>query len=526
MTQTDPRGLVRALIVDDTPDIRLLLSMTLERDRDFAVVGEAGTGADGVRLARELQPDLVLLDLAMPVMDGFAALPQILQTSPASRVVVLSGFEAGTMAERAVAAGAAGYLQKGTSPDRILAFLRTLLEMPAPQRAVPASPPARPAVEGAPAPEAPPQSAASPSAASPSAASPPAAVVQRPDDREAVATPDRPDPVEALRQVAELAPFGLLLLGDAMNGPATIRYANPTAAMLVGDGADLTGIPLAMVSRMLTQVVERRRIELLSTDQVAERFNGRTGRFELVLRRAGNDLVASLQRVPETGPAVLMRKALSETAHEIRNPVTVILGVVETMQDLGESLPPAQAQQLLAALVRQAESLDRLAEDLLTVARTDRGTLAVSPERVSVDEVLGDALADLPGPALIDLVGDTGLHVQADPTRLRQIVANLLSNALKYGSAPYEVRVERQHSEVGPMVAVHVVDSGAGVEEAFRPLLFDEFTRAAGTQVPGTGLGLFLVRSLVHRMEGWAGYTPRPEGGSIFTVALPEAAGA
>ena len=127
MTPPSVAGTVRAVIVDDTADLRLLLRLILERDGDISVVGEAEDGLQGVEVAGRLQPHLVMLDLAMPVMDGLEALPRIKAASPAATVVVLSGFEAGAMQTRSMGAGADAYLQKGTSPEEIRALVRTLL---------------------------------------------------------------------------------------------------------------------------------------------------------------------------------------------------------------------------------------------------------------------------------------------------------------------------------------------------------------------------------------------------------------
>jgi signal transduction histidine kinase len=111
---------VRVVLIDDTPDLRLLLRVALEANGQFRVVGEAGNGERGLELVRRECPDLVVLDLAMPVMDGIDALASIRRESPATRTVVLSAFESERMAERAVAAGADAYLQKGTSAKRIV----------------------------------------------------------------------------------------------------------------------------------------------------------------------------------------------------------------------------------------------------------------------------------------------------------------------------------------------------------------------------------------------------------------------
>src|SRR5687767_13851227 len=102
---------LRVVIIDDTEDLRELLRIALTRG-GFEVVGEAGDGSQGIDVVRLHRPDVVLLDLAMPVMDGIEALPSIRRLCPTAKIVVLSGFGAQQMSARAVAAGADGYVQK------------------------------------------------------------------------------------------------------------------------------------------------------------------------------------------------------------------------------------------------------------------------------------------------------------------------------------------------------------------------------------------------------------------------------
>jgi YesN/AraC family two-component response regulator len=105
---------LRILIADDAPDIRLLLKMYLT-DTRLEVIGEATNGAEAVEMAGSEKPDAVILDLAMPVMDGLEAIPLIKKASPDTKIVVLSGFDADKMAERALGLGAETYLQKGVA---------------------------------------------------------------------------------------------------------------------------------------------------------------------------------------------------------------------------------------------------------------------------------------------------------------------------------------------------------------------------------------------------------------------------
>ena len=116
---------VRVVLVDDTPSLRMLTRLALD-DTGFEVVGEAGDGLAGVNLVKQLEPDLVLLDLAMPVMDGLEALPLMRAALPSVRVVIVSGFDRKAMEDQVLEAGADGYVQKGTPPDALIADLRRL----------------------------------------------------------------------------------------------------------------------------------------------------------------------------------------------------------------------------------------------------------------------------------------------------------------------------------------------------------------------------------------------------------------
>jgi DNA-binding NarL/FixJ family response regulator len=103
----------RVLVVDDVRDLRMLLRMALDQDEAFEVIAEAADGVEAIEQASLHQPDLVVLDLSMPVLDGLEALPRILESAPGTRVVVLSGFEGARMRGPALAAGAVGYVEKG-----------------------------------------------------------------------------------------------------------------------------------------------------------------------------------------------------------------------------------------------------------------------------------------------------------------------------------------------------------------------------------------------------------------------------
>jgi DNA-binding NarL/FixJ family response regulator len=116
---------IRVVLCDDAPGFRALVRYTLEDDPDLVVVGEAGDGSAGLEAVAELRPDVVLLDISMPRLGGLDAIAAMLERSPSSRVVALSGHTAEEMAGAALARGAHAYVEKGTGAAAIRVAIRT-----------------------------------------------------------------------------------------------------------------------------------------------------------------------------------------------------------------------------------------------------------------------------------------------------------------------------------------------------------------------------------------------------------------
>ena len=123
------RGQVTAYLVDDVPELRALVRAVLERDPKIDVMGEADDPVLAIRVIELLQPDVVVLDLAMPGMDGLEALPIIRGVAPDTCVIVFSGFDAERMAPIALAHGADHYLQKGESIGQLRRLVRACREL-------------------------------------------------------------------------------------------------------------------------------------------------------------------------------------------------------------------------------------------------------------------------------------------------------------------------------------------------------------------------------------------------------------
>src|SRR3954467_2762030 len=117
---------IRILLCDDVPELRALLRFGLEEDESLEVVGEAGDALAAIDQAAAVRPDFVLLDLSMPGMDGLEAIPLLREAAPESAIVVFSGFAADRMAGPALELGAAGYIEKGESLERVRAIVHEL----------------------------------------------------------------------------------------------------------------------------------------------------------------------------------------------------------------------------------------------------------------------------------------------------------------------------------------------------------------------------------------------------------------
>lgn len=497
---------VRVVIIDDTYDLRELLRLALTRG-GLEVVGEAGDGLSGIECVRLEKPDVVLLDLSMPVMDGLEALPTIRRLVPRAKIVVLSGFGATQMSEKAMTIGADGYLQKGMALKRIIEYVKDIVDAPSPVPQ-PATPPERlvDAGEAEPTPPSTPVLSVVPDSAA-------AGLADGALDGTAPAVGERSSdgvPDVSTWEAVAMSPYGVLEVAD--EPLFRLVHANPVAQRLLDHRARF-GTPLGSIAPELTSLVAFNRLDGESSFEVL--VNGT--QMQASLRRANGSLLVYLDASSDdTG---ILRRAIATTAHEIRGPVAVLCGIAESISQAGTEMSDAQRQRLMSSVTRQARMLDSITADLLTAAEIQRGELHLDPQKVDPLSVIGTVISDRYLVTVSAQVEDDR-HVVADPMRLEQMLSNLVGNALKYGRAPYVVRVETDPHHPTRLRIV-VIDSGAGVPEEFRDQLFREFSRASGAVATGTGLGLYVVKCLAEAQGGSVAYTPGPTGGAVFTLTLP-----
>jgi DNA-binding NarL/FixJ family response regulator len=118
------RSKIRVLIADDHVTVREVLAAIIGRQADMVVVAEAATGRDAINLWRDHRPDVTLMDLRMPVLDGVGAMAGICGMAATARIVVLTTFDSDADIARAIEAGAKGYLLKDAQRDELLECIR------------------------------------------------------------------------------------------------------------------------------------------------------------------------------------------------------------------------------------------------------------------------------------------------------------------------------------------------------------------------------------------------------------------
>lgn len=216
----------------------------------------------------------------------------------------------------------------------------------------------------------------------------------------------------------------------------------------------------------------------------------------------------------------LKTQFVSLASHELRSPIAAVHGIAATLHLRGEELSHEQLTELRRALYEQSCRLAELADQLLDLSRLDAHAIALNPERFRPRERIDELLARIAPDRKdeIDVGVEPSLEVVTDPHAFERVVGNLITNALRYGAPPIEVRTSR--SEV---VDVVVEDHGPGVPDEFVSQLFDRFSQAerSGRRPQGAGLGLAIAKSFAEAVGGELRYEPAEPSGARFHFELP-----
>jgi signal transduction histidine kinase len=217
-------------------------------------------------------------------------------------------------------------------------------------------------------------------------------------------------------------------------------------------------------------------------------------------------------------------------SHELRTPLASLRLSAQGLLRAAErnrTVSPEILDRTLRRVLGNTIRLEQLTSELLDVTRIEQGRLHLNPIECALDAIVREAVdhieADLAAAgSAVSIECAAPVVGRWDPSRLDQVVTNLLSNAAKFGAGkPIEIRIER----LGTSVRLTVTDHGIGIDPARRPHVFDRFERAVpSSRYGGLGLGLYIARSIVVAHGGTITVDSEPGAGSTFTVTLPCAA--
>jgi two-component system, OmpR family, sensor kinase len=246
------------------------------------------------------------------------------------------------------------------------------------------------------------------------------------------------------------------------------------------------------------------RIDYRREDEVgvlAESFNHMLDRLEEAFRRE--------------------REFVSDASHELRSPLTVLRGRIEQLADRADDSESIKSE--ADELMREVRRMERLTDDMLTLAKAERGGL-VQRRRVPLDDFVEDLRRDLPLLGPRHYVVESSIHgeLDADPDRLAQVLRNLVTNAVRHTTADGHIEVSIG-SENGSAVFV-VSDDGTGIEADQLSRIFDRFHRTdegRGREEGGSGLGLAIARAIVEAHGGAIGASSPRGMGATITFRIP-----
>lgn len=258
-------------------------------------------------------------------------------------------------------------------------------------------------------------------------------------------------------------------------------------------------------------------------DQAEERVL-LVGRDVTARREAEGDLRRERQHVSRLEAVDEVRTTfLHAVAHDLRSPLTSILGSTTTLRRAGDRADPSVRHALLASVETGARRLERMLTDLLDLDRLDQGQVGAVRRAVDVDERLREILAEWTDAGGRAVVADTHVgEASVDSVLLERIVLNLLSNAFRHSPDEASVTLRAAWAREEPSALVITVeDRGPGVPVEYRTEVFQRFRRGPGSEgTAGMGIGLWLVASFAELHDGEAWVEDRPGGGAAFKVLL------
>ncbi len=331
--------------------------------------------------------------------------------------------------------------------------------------------------------------------------------------------------LERFRSAGQALPDGVVVL----DGHHDIEWLNATAAGHLGLTLDQD-----RGSHLTNLVREPEFVRYLEGGQYAEplvlhpgRNPGLTLALQVVPYGQAQKLLLSRDISQLEKLETMRRDFVANVSHELKTPLTVVSGFLETLLDCLREIPPEEAERYLNLAREQALRMERLIEDLLTLSALETGSLAPAEEKVPLAELLAEvadeARALSAGAHRILLKAPGGGSLLGSRAELQSAFGNLVGNAVRYTPAGGTVEIAWEGGADGGG-SFSVKDDGIGIEAQHLPRLTERFyrvDRGRSRESGGTGLGLAIVKHVLTRHQATLEIESQPGSGSCFRIRFP-----
>jgi signal transduction histidine kinase len=470
----------RVLIVDDDTALLEALPEALRLRMNGIEIDTVETALDALERIGEVDYDAVVSDIKLPGMDGLALLTEIKGVRPGTPTLLITGHGEHDLAVQALRGGAYDFVQKPIDRDY---FVRSL------ERAI---------------------------------------QVRRLDRQ----VDEQRVELERHARVLHHVDRGVFLVDDS----GFIRFWNPAARAITGLDAE------RVVGRRADEVLPGWEAIGAEVPVVSEPGPGSFAPKTLPLDIEGRELWLSISGVEfEDGVVYAFRNLTEERAldelkndfiatvsHELRTPLAAIYGCSQTLRREDIELAEEDEARLLEVISQESERLTRIVGDILLANQIDAGRLKFKQREVDLATIAQEAVDEIQATLVarddivFELVAPESMVVYGDADKLRQLLLNLLDNAVKYSPAGGRIEVSLEPRGTG--LRMEVRDEGIGIPQEELKRIFGKFYRVDPQLirgVGGTGLGLYICRELVRRMDGRLSVTSAEGKGSTFVVDLP-----
>lgn len=341
---------------------------------------------------------------------------------------------------------------------------------------------------------------------------------------------------DIVQALATALPLPVILVGPSER----IDALNAAARNLVGTAETGRHYITALRQPALLDVVERCLAEGATLQSRYLAGSGaRNATFQVtvapVALPAGQGALLTFEDITAMEEAGRMRRDfVANVSHELRTPLTSLLGFVETLKGPARN-DPAARDRFLAIMEREAGRMAQLVRDLLSLSKVEEQERMRPTEPVDLVALVESVVASMDpqaaaqGITILSILPARPVIVPGDGDQLRQVLTNLIENAIKYGGPGKPVEVELSPPAEEPLlrsrgVRLSVRDHGEGIDEHHIPRLTERFYRVdthRSREVGGTGLGLAIVKHIVNRHRGRLRIESQKGAGSTFAVILP-----